>query len=79
MEGQILELLVERAVASEQIAANLRADENDVRRELENLRERGLVELSAVTPYESGVKAAAAYWRITDSGRAHLEQLRAEG
>jgi hypothetical protein len=79
VEGQILESLAEGALAPAQIASNLRADEDDLRRELENLRKQGLVELSTVTPHATEATASAAYWRITDSGRAHLEQLRAQG
>jgi len=73
-----LELLAEGALAPGQIGANLGADEADVRRELENLRKQGLVELSTVTPLAGEATDSAAYWRITDSGRAHLEQLRAQ-
>ena len=74
-----MELLAEGALAPEQIASNLRVDEGDVRRELESLRKQGLVELSTVTPHAGETTPSAAYWRITDSGRAHLEQLRAQG
>jgi predicted ArsR family transcriptional regulator len=51
VEGEILELLAESAIAPEQIAANLRVNEDDVRRKLEALCEQGFVELSAITQY----------------------------
>ena len=78
MEGQILELLAERALAPEQMAADLRTDEADVRQELEELRKRGLVERSAIAHRSPETGMTLAYWRITDGGRARLEQLRAE-
>lgn len=77
VEGQILKLLAEGALAPAQLASNLLTDEDELRRG-ENLRKQGLVELSTVTPHALGAAASVAYWRITDSGRAHLEQLRAQ-
>jgi predicted ArsR family transcriptional regulator len=68
VEGQILGLLAEGALAPEQIAANLGANDDDVRDELEALREPGLVERSGIAQYaEAGTPLA--YWRITDAGR----------
>jgi predicted ArsR family transcriptional regulator len=78
VEGQILGLLAEGALAPEQIAANLRAEEQEVRDRLGDLRQRGFVERSVVTHYPPELATALAYWRITDAGRAHLEQRRAE-
>jgi predicted ArsR family transcriptional regulator len=59
MEGQILALLAEGALAPEQIAANLGANDDAVRRELEALRERGLVERSAIVQYAEAGSALA--------------------
>jgi predicted ArsR family transcriptional regulator len=78
VEGRILELLTEGALTQEQLAASLRTDEGGARSELDDLRGRGFVELSTVTPHDTEAKTPAVYWRITDSGRAHLEQLRTQ-
>lgn len=78
MEGRILELLTEGALTQEQLSERLRTDEDSVRSELDDLRTRGFVELSTVTPHDAEARTPAVYWRITDSGRAHLEQLRAQ-
>jgi predicted ArsR family transcriptional regulator len=79
VEGQILQLLAEGALAPEQIGAALSAEEADVLHELEELRERGLVERSAIAHHSPETEITLAYWRITDGGRARLEQLHAEG
>jgi predicted ArsR family transcriptional regulator len=78
VEGQILGLLAQGALGREQIAANLDADEDEVRDDLEALRERGFVERSAIAPYPPESSRARVHWRLTDAGRARLEQLRAE-
>jgi predicted ArsR family transcriptional regulator len=78
VEGQILGLLAEGALAREQIAATLDVDEDEVRDDLEALRERGLVERSAIGHYPPETSTPRVYWRLTDAGRARLEQLRAE-
>jgi predicted ArsR family transcriptional regulator len=77
VEGQILGLLAEGALAREQIAANLGADEDEVREDLEALRQRGFVERSAIAHYPPESRTRV-HWRLTDAGRARLEQLRAE-
>jgi predicted ArsR family transcriptional regulator len=79
VEEGVLALLADGSLAPEQIAANLRADEATVRATLDELRARGLVEVLAITLYESDLSTAAAYWRITDAGRAQLESLRDAG
>ena len=78
MERQILSFLAERALAHEQIAASVGADEDEVRDDLEALRERGFVERSAIAHYPPESSRARVHWRLTDAGRARLEQLRAE-
>jgi predicted ArsR family transcriptional regulator len=78
VEGQILELLTEGALTQGQLSERLHTDEAGVRRELDELRGRGFVELSTVTPHDTEARTPAVYWRITDSGRAHLEQLRTQ-
>jgi predicted ArsR family transcriptional regulator len=77
VEGQILGLLAEGALAREQIAASLGADEGEVRDDLE-AREQGFVERSAIAHYPPEVSRTSVHWRLTDAGRARLEQLRAE-
>jgi hypothetical protein len=42
------------------------------------MRARGLVEISAVSQWGSDLSTARAHWRLTDGGRAQLEQLRSE-
>jgi predicted ArsR family transcriptional regulator len=78
VEGRILELLTEGALTQGQLSERLRTDEESVRSELDDLRARGFVELSTVTPHDTEATTPAVYWRITDSGRAHLEQLRTQ-
>ena len=46
-------------------------------RVLDVLRDDGLVDMAAITQFTGHTGTAAAYWRITDAGRARLEQLRA--
>ena len=78
MEGRILGLLAEGALAPEEIAADLSANVADVREELEELRERGLAERSALAHHSPETGRTLSSWRITDGGRARLEQLRAQ-
>jgi predicted ArsR family transcriptional regulator len=77
VEERVLGLLAEGALATEQIAANLRAAEVTVRVTLDVLRDGGLVDMAAITQFTGVTGSAAARWRITDAGRARLEQLRA--
>jgi predicted ArsR family transcriptional regulator len=78
MEVRILELLDEGTLAPEQIAAHLGLDEAAVRVELDAMRRSGLVDVSTVTVVGNESRtSAAAYWRITHTGRVRLEQLRA--
>lgn len=78
VEERVLGVLAEGAHAPEQIAAILRVAEATVRETLVSLRERGYVEVSALftQPPESEPRVDATYWRITDAGRARLEDLR---
>jgi predicted ArsR family transcriptional regulator len=78
VEGQILGLLAEGALAREQIATSLGADEDQVRDDLEALREQGFVERSAIAHYPPEASRTSVHWRLTDAGRARLVQLRAE-
>jgi predicted ArsR family transcriptional regulator len=71
-------MLAEGALAPEQLVAKLGADEADVRHQLEELRRRGFVERSAIAQHSPELRPSLASWRITDGGRALLEQLRAE-
>jgi predicted ArsR family transcriptional regulator len=78
VEERVLGLLAEGSLATEQIAANLRVAEATVRVTLDVLRESSLVDMSPITQFTGVTGTAAAYWRITEAGRARLEQLRAE-
>jgi predicted ArsR family transcriptional regulator len=78
VERQILALLAEGALAREQISARLGADEEEVRDQLEALREQGFVERSAIAHYPREAVRSSVYWRITDAGRARFEQIQAE-
>jgi len=77
-ERQILELLDQGSLAPEQIADNLRVDVAKLRPALDSMRARGLVEISGVSQWASDLSTARAHWRLTDAGRAQLEQLRSE-
>src|SRR5688572_11973332 len=74
VEEGILGLLAEGALATEQIAAQLRVAEATVRVTLEVLRDGGLVGVAAIAQLNGVTGNGAAYWRITDAGRARLEQ-----
>jgi predicted ArsR family transcriptional regulator len=78
VEGQILGLLAEGALAREQIAASLGADENGIQDELEGLLKQGFVERSATVYHPPDIRTTRVRWRLTDAGRARLEQPRAE-
>jgi DNA-binding transcriptional ArsR family regulator len=77
MEGSILALLEQHgSLAYEQIAAHLHEPPDAVRNALTSLRERGFVDLLSVGELEGHSKAVAAYWRLTNDGRAELARLR---
>lgn len=79
MEKEILALLAQGSLAPQQIAAHLRADEEEVRTELAALQTLGLIDLATVTPYSPDMNTDAVYWRINAMGEARLEQLRSGG
>jgi DNA-binding PadR family transcriptional regulator len=71
--------LAEReSLAVEQIGAHLGADLDQVRAALHAMRERGLVEALALTPFTGDRRNAVAYWSLTEAGRAELERPRAD-
>jgi predicted ArsR family transcriptional regulator len=73
MEESILELLEQHgSLAYEQIAAHLNQAPDAVRNALTAMRERGLVDVLSVGELEAHGARAAAYWRLTDDGRAEL-------
>ncbi len=78
MEGSILTLLEHHgSLAYEQIAAFLQERPDAVRNALSELRDRGLVDVLAVGELVGKVANAAAYWQLTDAGRAELARSRA--
>ena len=72
-ERQILD---RGSLAPEQIEENLRVDVSELRPLLDSMRERGLVEISSITQWGNDVSTASAHWRLSDAGRAKVEQLR---
>jgi len=73
----ILALLEEHgSLAYEQIAAQLNRPPDLVRNALVDLRNRGFVDVLRVGELEGNRTRAAAYWRLTDAGRAELAQRR---
>jgi predicted ArsR family transcriptional regulator len=75
-EGSILALLAEHgSLAYEQVAAHLGEPPDAVRTMLTKLRSRGLVDAFAVGEMQAHGTTAAAYWRLTDAGRAELARL----
>ena len=77
MEGSILALLERHgSLAYEQIAAQLRERPDSVRNALVQLRDRGLIGAVAVGDLVGNRTNAATSWRLTDSGRAALAELR---
>ena len=77
MEGSILALLEQHgSLAYEQIAAHLNEPPDAVRRVLASLRARGLVDVLGISEVEGHGTRAAAYWRLTDAGRAELSRIR---
>ena len=77
MESAILALLEQHgSLGYEQIAAHLNQGPDAVRNALQDLRDRGLVDVLSVGELEGHSTRAAAYWRLTDAGREELAQLR---
>ena len=71
MEQSILELLEEHgSLTYEQIAGYLTEPPDVVRNALTGLRRRGLVDVLGISEVEGHGTRAAAYWRLTDAGRA---------
>jgi predicted ArsR family transcriptional regulator len=77
MEGSILELLERHgSLTYEQIAAHLHQPPDAVRNALIGLRDRRLVDVLNVGPLRDTSPGAAAYWRLSDGGRAELARRR---
>jgi DNA-binding transcriptional ArsR family regulator len=75
MAGSILGLLAEhRSLAYEQIAAMVAEPPDAVRRELERLRDAGLVDVLAVGHLKGSVTNATSYWRLSAAGAALVER-----
>lgn len=73
MNGDILGLLDRHgSLALDQIAAKLQDRPDAVRRELELLRDHGLVAVVAVGRLEGHTTRAMSYWLLTEEGRKHL-------
>ena len=64
------------SLADAQIAAHLGVPSDDVRVVLADLRYRGLVDVFGLGQLEGNLTRAAAYWRLTEEGRAEVERLR---
>ena len=77
MDTPILELLEEHgSLAYEQIANSLGERPDAVRNALAGLRDRGLSAVVSVGELVGNLTNAAAYWRLTPSGRAQLAEAR---
>lgn len=77
LEGSILALLERHdSLGYEQIAAHLGERPDAVRAALTGMRERKLVDVFALGELQGHAATAAAYWRLTDDGRAELARLR---
>ena len=77
MEGSILELLERHgSLAYEQVAAHLHQPPDAVRNALTGLHDRGLVDVLNVGPLGDRSPSAAAYWQLSDAGRAELARRR---
>ena len=77
VQWSILELLEQHgSLGYEQITSFIGVPADAVRAELQRLRERGLVDAVTVGVLEGQLTNAASYWRLTDEGRAALEQRR---
>lgn len=77
MEGSILALLEEQgSLGYEQIASQLEERPLEVRVKLAHLRDSGLVEVVSVGELVGHRTDAAAYWQLSDVGRAALARRR---
>jgi predicted ArsR family transcriptional regulator len=77
MERSILELLEQHgSLGHEQVAAYLHDEPDAVRTALTAMRDRGLVNAVPVGELVGNRTNAAAYWRLTDAGRAELARSR---
>ena len=77
LDAPILELLERHgSLAYEQIATELDARPDIVRNALSGLRDRGLIAVVSVGELVGTLTNAAAYWRLTPSGRAALADAR---
>ena len=63
-----------RSLAYEQIAALIDEPPEAVRRELERLRDAGLVDVLAVGHLKGNVTNPTSYWRLTADGTALVER-----
>jgi predicted ArsR family transcriptional regulator len=80
LDAPILELLEHHgSLGYEQIAAQLDARPDAVRNCLSGLRDRGLIAVVSVGELVGTVTNAAAYWRLTPSGRTALANARRSG
>jgi len=71
MEGSILELLEQHgSLGYEQIATLLGKPPDAVQSALRDLQDSGFVDAITVGKLEGAPTTAAAYWRLTDKGRA---------
>jgi predicted ArsR family transcriptional regulator len=79
MEGSILALLERHgSLGYEQVAAQLQEPPDAVRNALASLRDGGLVEVLSVGELVGNRTNAAAYWRLTNEGRATLARSRSD-
>jgi predicted ArsR family transcriptional regulator len=77
VEGSILELLEQHgSLASEQVAALLQEPPDDVRNALNDLRERGLVDVVVIGRLDGADLSTPTYWRLTESGRSEIWRRR---
>ncbi|HEY7793998.1 MAG TPA: hypothetical protein VIA10_08345 [Gaiellaceae bacterium] len=80
LDAPILELLERHgSLAYEQIASHLDARPDVVRNALSGLRDRGLIAVVSVGELVGTLTTAAAYWRLTPSGRSALAHARRDG
>jgi DeoR/GlpR family transcriptional regulator of sugar metabolism len=76
MEGSILELLEQHgSLAYEQIAAHLNVPPDQVRNDLNNMRERGWIHVLEVG-HLPGERDSPAYWYLTGLGHEELARRR---
>ena len=77
MDTPILELLERHgSLAYEQIATQLGERPDAVRNALASMRDRGLIAVVGVGELVGTLTNAAAYWRLTATGRAELAEAR---